>query len=307
MRLKNLIVVTERLQDDLGQLDSGDAAALANISAVARATAEHVAALCAEAKGTPAELPTPSRRAFQWLTFLADPDQAAAASDALALARHVLAQAAWPRRRALAGRPVRVDFYPNAYLYRMRPETRSARARLRVTLAPGYVYAPPDVLDALLRAALGYGPGARARLHAYALSADFAETTQALELATEPAPGSRAGAHYDLEQVFERVNSACFAGQLARPRLAWSSTIARRLLGYYQHASDRLTLSRVLDNARVPPAAIDLVMYHELLHKQLGVQIVNGRHYAHTEAFHAAERRFPGYAAAKAFLDRLGN
>ena len=140
-----------------------------------------------------------------------------------------------------------------------------------------------------------------------ALGEDFSETTQALELATEPLPGSLGGAHYDLEQVFERVNVAYFAGQLPRPRLAWSSTFARRLLGYYQHASDRLTVSRVLDDPRVPPEAIDLVMYHELLHKWLGVQAVNGRHYAHTEAFHAAERKFHTYHRARAFLDKLGS
>ena len=306
MRLKNLIAVTAHLQAQLAALPAGDAPALARLAAAARATAERVEALCLQHHATPAALPAQSRRAFQWLTFLAQPDQAAAVSDALGLAHTVLARANWPRRRALAGCPVRLEFYPSAYLYRMRPEARRPRAPLRVTLAPGYLYAPPDVLDALLRAALGYGPAARARLHAYALGADFAETTQALELATEPPPGSLGGAHYDLEQVFARVNAAYFGGQLPRPRLAWSSTIARRLLGFYQHASDRLTLSRVLDDPRVPLAAIDLVMYHELLHKQLGVQVVNGRHYAHTDAYHAAERQFQGYQAAKEFLDRLG-
>jgi len=306
MRVRNLTAVTAGLQARLGQLRPADEARLAALSEEARLAAETVEALCRQRGALPAALPAQSRRAFQWLKFLAEPDQAAAVSDALGLARHVLAQARWPRRRALAGCPVRLEFYPMAYLYRMRPEARRPRSPVRVTLAPGYVYAPPDVLDAVLRAALGYGRAARARLHAYALGADFAETTQALELATEPPAGSLSGAHYNLEQVFERVNHACFGGQVERPRLAWSSTIARRLLGFYQHASDRLTLSRVLDDPSVPPAAIDLVMYHELLHKQLGVQMVNGRHYAHTEAFHAAERKFPGYLKAKAFLDQLG-
>ena len=307
MRIRNLTALTADLQAGLAAFKPDDDAGLVRLSEIARQGAEKVEALCHERGALPAALPAQSRRAFQWLKFLADPDQAAAVADALALARHVLAQAGWPRRRALAGCPVRLEFYPSAYLYRMRPEARRARSPLRVTLAAGYVYAPPDVLDALLRAALGYGRAARARLHAYALGADFAETTQLLELATEPAPGSLGGLHYNLEQVFERVNRACFGGQLARPRLAWSSTIARRLLGYYQHASDRLTLSRVLDDPTVPPAAIDLVMYHELLHKQLGVQMVNGRHYAHTEAFRAAERQFEGYAEAQQYLERYGS
>jgi hypothetical protein len=305
MRLKNLISITTRLQARLAGLTAGDEAALARLAGEARNSAEAVDALCAQRGATPAELPAQSRHAFQWLQFLAQADQAAAVVDALALARLALDQARWPRRRPLVGCPVHLEFYPSAYLYHMRPEARRAKAPLRVTLAPGYLYAPPDVLDALLRAALGYGRAARARLHAYALGADFAETTQALELATEPPPGSMGGAHYDLEQVFERVNVAYFAGQLPRPRLAWSSTTARRLLGYYQHASDRLTISRVLDNPRVPPAAIDLVMYHELLHKRLGVQAINGRHYAHTEAFHAAEKKFRAYDEAKEFLDQM--
>ena len=68
------------------------------------------------------------------------------------------------------------------------------------------------------------------------------------------------------------------AGRLARPRLAWSATVARRLLGFYQPSADRLVISRALDAPGVPACAIELVMYHELLHKHLGVQLVNGRH-----------------------------
>jgi hypothetical protein len=64
-------------------------------------------------------------------------------------------------------------------------------------------------------------------------------------------------------------------------------------------------ISRVLDHPRVPAAAIDLVMYHELLHKRLGVQVINGRQYAHTPAFRQAEREFRGFEAAQAFLKRL--
>ena len=65
-------------------------------------------------------------------------------------------------------------------------------------------------------------------------------------------------------------------------------------------------ISLALDDARVPVSAIDLVMYHELLHKHLGVQVINGRHYAHTEAFRRAERQFRQYAEAQAFLAQLG-
>jgi hypothetical protein len=43
-------------------------------------------------------------------------------------------------------------------------------------------------------------------------------------------------------------------------------------------------------------------MYHELLHKVMGSKVVNGRRYAHTPAFREAERAFPRYEEAEAFL-----
>ncbi len=49
----------------------------------------------------------------------------------------------------------------------------------------------------------------------------------------------------------------------------------------------------------VPAYAVDFVMYHELLHKQLGVKVVNGRRYAHTPAFREAELAFKRYDDAR--------
>ncbi len=309
VRIRNLVAITDRLNDQLELLARKGAAPkpadprLALVSAQARQQAAAVEALCAARGALPAGLPAQSRRAYQWLKFLSEAEQLNDTVAALAQAYQVLAQARWPWRPALAGQPCRLEFYPTAYLYRLRQEEGVAR----VSIAPGYIAAPASVLGALLRVALGYGrQPARDQLNAYAASPEFAEATMALELATEPPPGSLRGRHYDLDQVFERVNAAYFAGRLARPRLVWSRTITGRLLGYYQHSTDRLMVSLVLDDARVPVSAIDLVMYHELLHKHLGVQVVNGRHYAHTEAFRRAERQFRQYAQAKAFLDQLG-
>src|SRR5260370_878715 len=124
MRLKNLISATARLQAQLECLDARDEPAHQALAVLARATAELVARLGAGGGAAPSRLPVPSRRAYQWLAFLADPEQTVVVLEALALGRAVLAQAPWPRRRALAGCPVRLEFYPSAYLYRLRPEAR---------------------------------------------------------------------------------------------------------------------------------------------------------------------------------------
>ncbi|MCC7361930.1 MAG: hypothetical protein IT317_20770 [Anaerolineales bacterium] len=311
LRLRHFIPLArdfnERLAPLAGVSEAAAAAPAANIAAEAARQVGRVEALLAEHNAGPSQLPVQSRQAFQWLGFLGDPENVLAVIAALGLAQHLLAAARWPRRPALADAPVRLEFYPLAYLYRMRPEGKHRADLLRVTFSPGYLYAPPEVLEAVLRAALGFArPPLKAALHAYANSDDYAETNAALELLTAPLPGSLRGRHYDLDQVFDAVNAAYFGGALARPRLTWSRVITGRLLGYYQRSGDRLMISQALDDPRVPRPAIELVMYHELLHKQLGVQVVNGRHYAHTEAFRQAERQFAGYAEAQAFLARLG-
>lgn len=311
-RLRHLISqardLNERLAPLAGLPEEGAAAPAANIAAEAERQAALVEAMLAERHSGPSQLPAQSRHAFQWLKFLAEAENVLSVAAALALAQHMLTSAHWPRRPALAGSPARLEFYPMAYLYRMRPEGRGRADPVRVTFSPGYLYAPPEVLEAVLRAALGFArPPVKAVLHAYANSADYGETVAALEVLTEPPPGALRGRHYDLDQVFDAVNARYFGGGLARPRLTWSRTITGRLLGYYQRSGDRLMISLALDDPRVPRAAMELVMYHELLHKHLGVQVVNGRHYAHTEAFRQAERQFEGYAEAQQFLGRLGS
>jgi len=113
------------------------------------------------------------------------------------------------------------------------------------------------------------------------------------------------GRHYDLEEVFRRVNADHFEGRLGRPVLAWNTVPSRRKLGRYQFATDTVVLSRILDSPTVPTWVVDFIMYHELLHKSLGVRMTNGRQRAHTADFRQAEKAFPRYAEATAFIKRL--
>jgi hypothetical protein len=101
------------------------------------------------------------------------------------------------------------------------------------------------------------------------------------------------------------VNAAYFDGAMPRPRLTWNQTPTHRKFGHYQTTTDTVMVSLSLDAASVPAYALDFVMYHELLHKQLGVKVVNGRRYAHTPAFREAERTFKRYDDAQKVLARL--
>ena len=114
------------------------------------------------------------------------------------------------------------------------------------------------------------------------------------------------GIHRHLEDSFKRVNTAYFSAQLAQPELCWSPARARRILGSYQERHDRLIISRVFDSPSVPPFVLDFLMYHELLHKFLGIGRRNdGKRCIHSPEFKRLERRFERYTEAQAAIKKL--
>jgi hypothetical protein len=114
------------------------------------------------------------------------------------------------------------------------------------------------------------------------------------------------GAVHSLEESFERVNGEYFQSKLAKPDLCWSPVRARRMLGSYHERNDRLIISRLFDSRKVPQYVLDYLMYHELLHKFLGIGTrSDGKRCMHGPEFRLIEQRFRRYAEATAFLAAL--
>lgn len=110
---------------------------------------------------------------------------------------------------------------------------------------------------------------------------------------------------FNLAEIFDSMNTRHFGGSVDRPQLGWSRQRARTLLGHYDPHHHTIVLSRVLDHPRVPRFVVDYVMFHEMLHIQIPVIHRDGRRSVHPPEFRAAERQFPDYVEAKAFLKRL--
>lgn len=113
------------------------------------------------------------------------------------------------------------------------------------------------------------------------------------------------GMHHDLAASFDRVNAEYFNGTMSRPHLVWSRSFAVRKYGHYEHAHDTIMVNAVLDRKTVPAFVIDLIIYHELLHKQLGITWKNNRIAAHTPELMEKERRFKYHEQAWAVLRKL--
>lgn len=116
---------------------------------------------------------------------------------------------------------------------------------------------------------------------------------------------SARGRTYDLELIFEDLNTRYFFGLLGRPQMTWSRDHARNSLGHYDPAHNAIVVSRVFDDPRVPRYALEYIVYHEMLHLKHPVKLRGSRRCVHPPEFVAEERLFAHLEDAKKFLRRL--
>jgi len=108
------------------------------------------------------------------------------------------------------------------------------------------------------------------------------------------------GYFYDLDAVFEELNTRFFHGLMARPRMSWSQTKTRRILGHYDPAHNAIIISRVFDHFAVPQYVLEYIVYHEMLHLKHPVKLRGSRRCVHSAEFQAEEKLFPHMAIISA-------
>ena len=149
---------------------------------------------------------------------------------------------------------------------------------------------------------LGENPQAKRLVRNFGLTEEYSEIILELDLIADIDAEKPQGQCYDLDQLFERINQEYFAGKMAKPRLTWNQILTHRKLGHYEPLRDRVVMSCTLDNSQVPQYVVELVLYHELLHKYHGVKWVNGKRMVHTSEFRRSERKFAYYQKAEQWL-----
>ena len=116
---------------------------------------------------------------------------------------------------------------------------------------------------------------------------------------------SARGRFYDLDAVFEELNTRFFHGLMARPHMSWSQNKTRRILGHYDPAHNAIIISRIFDHPAVPRYVLDYIVYHEMLHLKHPVRLRGSRRCVHSPEFQEEEKLFPRAADANSFLKRL--
>jgi hypothetical protein len=120
-----------------------------------------------------------------------------------------------------------------------------------------------------------------------------------------PRPAVANGRWQNLDRNFDRLNAEYFEGNLDRPRLAWSATRSRRILGRYDATHHTVFISLLFDSPLVPDFVLDYILYHELLHIRHPSRARDCRFINHTPEFRADERKFKSYKNATEWLRKM--
>jgi len=248
----------------------------------------------------PGNLPTPSRRAALWFFYLRSEQH---------LRQHLEMtqnfQTTLIQRYRLRHTPPTIKFYYSNYLYRVERREHS----FDFTLHQGYLHAPKEIQKVLcdLPGRKRMSKKTQTILRDYSRSDDFRHIQTQLDQRGKAIyrETEAIGANYHLKEVFQRINYAYFDGEQPLPHLCWSPRPTRRKFGHYNPATDSIQLSRTLDHPNIPEYVVDFVMYHELLHRDLGIHLKNGRHSAHRTDFRRQEQEFAQHDQAQAFLKKL--
>ena len=205
--------------------------------------------------------------------------------------------------------PIHIRFYRFTSL---NTTIRLREGQLKIHLSDLLEGAPESVLRAIAHILLAklyrkpLDPSHNTRYRRFASSESVLRQTERIrQMRGRKKISTAKGDYYDLEEVFETLNTRFFHGLMGRPLLTWSEHKARRLLGHYDAAHNTIMVSRVFDRKNTPRYAIEYLMYHEMLHLKHPVKVRGGRRCVHPREFQAEEKLFPELEQAKAYLKQL--
>jgi SprT-like family len=113
------------------------------------------------------------------------------------------------------------------------------------------------------------------------------------------------GRHFDLGEIYSRLNLQFFGGELPSCRIGWSTRSSRSILGRYDPAHHSITISKALDSESIPLEIVEYLVFHEMLHIHIPLERRGSRRVIHSRAFREAERAFPNYRRVRERLKKI--
>ena len=128
-----------------------------------------------------------------------------------------------------------------------------------------------------------------------------------------PARIRTAGEHHDLQHLYDEVNAEHFENRVDAP-ITWGKRPSKRKrrrsirFGSYSLTEHLIRIHPNLDETFVPRYFVRYIVFHEMLHANLGFQrSPGGRTQMHTPEFNRLERLYPDYERAVEWHNNLKN
>jgi hypothetical protein len=112
------------------------------------------------------------------------------------------------------------------------------------------------------------------------------------------------GEVYDLDEIFLFLNQIYFQNKLPKPVLTWSAKKTFRILGHHDSTHQTISISKSLDDRKIPRYVVEYVVYHEMLHIKHPTVHHNGRRYNHTPVFRRDEENFAYFEEAEKWIEQ---
>ena len=112
------------------------------------------------------------------------------------------------------------------------------------------------------------------------------------------------GDHYDLGALLNSLRRKGLVQDGEGTFLTWTDRPNRFRMGYCSVLMKVVAISSALDSSRVPDFVAEYVLYHEMLHLQLGTDSLRSYHDAE---FKRMERRYPRWREAEGWLKKVAS
>ena len=251
--------------------------------------------ICKKRKANIADLAERSYRAYLWLKFFEERNWLERHMEALRRI-HTLSKNSYAQQDLL------IRFENSSFLFR---GTKKKKV-FELTIHEGFILADDGVYEEILAACFSKKRNALHKVRDFGRSAKYKLVMKQLWVHSAQSRVSTMGEQFDLQQLYDAINQQYFKGSMQAPRMVWSTRSSIRRLGYYNPDTDTISISHNLDQESVPRFVVEYVLYHELLHKKLGLKPVNARRMAHTGTFKRMEKQFERYQEAEDFIRQMG-
>ena len=110
------------------------------------------------------------------------------------------------------------------------------------------------------------------------------------------------GIFQDIVPIADAVQNTYFKEYQEKIKVEWLNHYATRKLAHYNFKEDTIGLSLIFDLPKIDKNILKFIIYHEMLHKHLGLKVAKKRMQAHTPEFRKMERIFPQFQELDAKL-----